>query len=365
MNLLTWVNVIDKKMTGLSVEANLCTKLISPKSTCTGCVDHCPKNSISFANKDIVIADSCVDCGLCGTVCPTGAITMNQPPLTQFVQEAIHKSERHEKVYLHCERTIVSKSHATMVAVPCLGMIPKEAWVTLLNKCKNLSIYQPEQACGDCEISTGEELWRRELKAGEAISCQRMSISSKISGCKESVNYNVERRDFLSAVFKEMKSTNKLAIKEMLCGSNKVPTYQEKQQGDSLSKLKKEWNEVGSQLVEKMTNESVYPYMNKRSLFLAELQENETLLYQEDIRLPQINEDCHFCGACAILCPTEALAMKTEHGQQTITVQPYKCVDCSLCEQICYTKNIQLQRAQNLTLLENEITLVEKHGQGL
>ncbi|WP_409275083.1 4Fe-4S binding protein [Neobacillus sp. SCS-31] len=365
MNLLTWVNVIDKKMTALSVEANLCTKLISPKSTCKSCVDHCPKTSISFANKDIVIADTCVDCGLCGTACPTGAITMNQPPLTQFVEEAIHKSERHDKVYLHCERTPVSKGRATTVAVPCLGMIPKEAWVTLLNKCKNLSIYQPQQACAGCEISTGEKLWRRELQAGEAISCQKMKITSEISGSKESVDYNVERRDFLSALFKEIKSTNKLAVKEMLGGSNKIPTYQEKLQEDSKAKLLKEWNEVGSQFVEKMTNESVYPYMKKRSLFLAELQEREALRYQEDIRLPQINESCHFCGACAILCPTEALTMKTERGHQTITLLPYKCVDCSLCEEICYTKNIQLQQAKNRTLLENEITLVEKHGQGL
>ncbi|WP_316571485.1 4Fe-4S binding protein [Neobacillus sp. YIM B06451] len=365
MNLLNWVNVIDKKMAVLSVEANLCTKLISPKSTCTSCVDHCPKTSISFANKDILIADSCVDCGICGAVCPTGAITMNKPPLTQFVQEAIHKSERHEKVYLHCDRTPISKGHATTVAVPCLGMIPKEAWVTILNKCKNLSIYQPEQACTDCEISTGEKLWRRELQAGETISCQKMKITSEISHSKESVDYNVERRDFLSAFFKETKSTNKLAIKEMLGGSAKIPTYQEKRQGDSLSKLKKEWNDVGSHLIERMTNESVYPYMNKQSLFLKELQENEAMWYQEDIRLPQINEDCHFCGACAILCPTEALTMKNERGQQKITLQPYKCVDCSLCAEICYTKNIQLQQAKNQTLLENEITLVEKHGQGL
>ncbi|WP_053365862.1 4Fe-4S binding protein [Bacillus sp. FJAT-27245] len=365
MNLLNWVNVIDKKMAVLSVEANLCTKLISTKSTCTSCVDHCPKNSISFVNKDIVIAGSCVDCGLCGMVCPTGAITMNQPPLTQFVQEVIHKSEQHEKVYLHCERALVSKKNAASVAVPCLGMIPKEAWVTLLNKCENLSIYQPEQACTDCDISTGEKLWRRELQAGEAISCQKMKITSEINGSKESVDYNVDRRDFLSAFFKEMKSTNKLAIKEMLGGSNRIPTYQEKLQADSQAKLKKEWNEVGSHLIEKMTHESVYPFMNKRSLFLTELKGNEALSHQEDIRLPQINEDCHFCGACAILCPTEALTMKTEHGLQTITLHPYKCVDCSLCEQICYTKNIQLQQAKNLTLLENKITLAEKNRQGL
>ena len=34
MNLLNWVKVMDQKMITLSVEPNLCTHMISPKSTC-------------------------------------------------------------------------------------------------------------------------------------------------------------------------------------------------------------------------------------------------------------------------------------------------------------------------------------------
>ena len=51
MDLFKWVNVLDKKMTSLSVEPNLCTHLISPKSTCHRCVEQCPTKSISFTKK--------------------------------------------------------------------------------------------------------------------------------------------------------------------------------------------------------------------------------------------------------------------------------------------------------------------------
>ena len=58
----------------------------------------------------------------------------------------------------------------------------------------------------------------------------------------------------------------------------------------------------------------LYPYMNKRGLFLAELQENETLQKQKDIATSNhYTDDCNFCGACTILCPTDAMKMETEN----------------------------------------------------
>ena len=114
---------------------------------------------------------------------------------------------------------------------------------------------------------------------------------------------------------------------------------------------------MSNHIVEKMTNESAYPYMNKRALLLAQLQENETLQKQKDIRLPVITSDCNFCGACTILCPTDALKMETEHNRQSITLQPSKCVDCSLCEDICFTKSIGLQHQSNEMLLKQRLIL--------
>ena len=358
MNILNWVKVIDKKISALSVENNLCTKIISPKSTCNHCIDQCPMKSISFTSNEIVIDDHCVECGLCSTVCPTGALTFNRSPLKEVIGELIHKCEQNDQVYLHCEKMPVSDRNLTTVTVPCLGMIPREAWVTVLNKCKNLSIYHADRGCTGCEISTGGKVWKKELSSGERIAGSTIKISSTIISSSQQEEYDPDRRAFLSHVLKEFKTTNKLAFKEIL-GSSEVQSYQEKMQEDSLSKVKSGWGEVYNHLFEVVMKESAYPYMNKRGLFLAELQENKTLQKQKDTRLPIISADCNFCGACAILCPTNAMKMETKHDSPSITLQPYKCVDCHLCEDICFTKSIQLQPQPNVNLLQKRQVLVK------
>ncbi|WP_338453078.1 4Fe-4S binding protein [Niallia oryzisoli] len=358
MDLFKWVNVLDKKMTSISVEPNLCTHLISPKSTCQSCVKYCPTKSITFTKKQIQMDENCLECGLCSTVCPTNALLFTRPPLKQVISELVHQCEQQEKVYLHCEKMPVSDRNVTSISVQCLGMIPREAWVTVLNKCKNLTIYHSDTGCSSCEITTGERVWKQELHAAEKIAGSSIEISSAIKHSMKKEQYDKDRRAFLSNFFTEIKATNKLAFRELL-GSPEVQSYQEKLQVNSLSKIKREWEEVSNQIFEKMTNESVYPYMNKRVLLLAELQVNEDLQRQEDIRLPAISSYCSFCGACTILCPTDALKMETVNNCQSITLQPSKCVNCSLCEEICFTKSIVLEPQQNRSLLKETVTVAQ------
>jgi len=237
------------------------------------------------------------------------------------------------------------------VKVPCFGMIPREAWVTLISKCKNLTIYHSDSGCTGCEITTGKKVWKKELHAGETMTGSSIKITSNITHKAKQKPFDKDRRAFISSFFNEVKATNKLAFKELL-GSSEVLSYQEKRQETTFSKVKKELEEVSHHLYEKVTNESALPYMNKRAFLLAQLQEDETLQKQMDIRLPFITDDCNFCGACTILCPTDALKMETENNRQSITLHPEKCVDCSLCEDICFTKSIQLQYVENRTLLK-------------
>ena len=45
----------------------------------------------------------------------------------------------------------------------------------------------------------------------------------------------------------------------------------------------------------------------------------------------QISEKCTKCGACASVCPQEAIA----EGPKTYVIDADKCVDCGLCEGEC------------------------------
>ena len=44
-----------------------------------------------------------------------------------------------------------------------------------------------------------------------------------------------------------------------------------------------------------------------------------------------ISDACTKCGACASVCPSEAI----EEGDTQYTIDPEKCVDCGACEATC------------------------------
>ncbi|NHC43194.1 4Fe-4S dicluster domain-containing protein [Bacillus sp. MM2020_1] len=220
----------------------------------------------------------------------------------------------------------------------------------------NLAVYHPDESCRHCEVSKGEEVWRKELGGGEAMSGKTFLITAGIQKPKQQTLYDHNRRSFFTTIFNEIKATNKLAIQEAIGGSE-IQSYREKLQEEPLSKVKTEWSAVTNRIVEKVTNESAFPYMNKRKLIFKEIQKSASLQKRKDYRLPTILPDCNFCGACTTLCPTSAITKEEKDGSTTITLQPQKCVDCHLCEDICFFQNIFLQDEPNIKQLSKTIVL--------
>ncbi|WP_053362681.1 4Fe-4S binding protein [Bacillus sp. FJAT-27251] len=360
MNIFKLANVMDKKMSPLQIEANLCTKIISHKSECHSCMEHCPTKSISIEKNEIVIDEHCLECGLCTTLCPTNAIYTQRPSLNQWISDTISTCKQNEKVYLHCDKVTLPAQDAVSVKISCLGGIPREAWLAISGECSGqLSIYHPADICQGCEISCGESVWRKEMQQGEAMSSRQLQITSTIEQPKQPAQYDQKRRAFFSSLFSEVKATHKLAVKEWLA-DDKVQTYQDKMKNDPVLRLEREWQNIANDVVEKITDEATYPYMTKRKVLLAEVRKNEALQSRCDIRLPEISPDCTLCGACALLCPTNALVLTRGEESESITLHPSRCVDCHLCEEICYFKSITLKNVANGGLLGGPTTLIKR-----
>jgi ferredoxin len=358
MNILRLAKIVDKKISALRIEHNLCTQNISPKSSCQSCINVCPTNSISIANSKIEINDACIECGICSTVCPTNAILAERPSVPHILEEVARKSKEQEHVFIHCKKQKPNLSPASTVIIPCLAAIPREAWLTLITQYGNLSIYHSEDSCHhDCEISTGFQVWQKELHAAEEMSRKKINWTTMLPQKNKPKKYDENRRELFSFIASEIKTTNKLILREVI-GEAKVSSYQEKFQGNSMNKVQKEWENVSSSLIEKLTNEAVQPYMRKRKLLVENLERIDYLKERLDVRFPSINSGCYLCGACSLLCPTDALIQEEKKGKTSITLYPTKCVDCHLCEEICYSKYIKLEPVPNKLLLAETIVLL-------
>ena len=44
-----------------------------------------------------------------------------------------------------------------------------------------------------------------------------------------------------------------------------------------------------------------------------------------------INDECMECGACASMCPNEAIAQ----GESKYVIDAEKCIDCGICGDTC------------------------------
>lgn len=359
MKILRLLDLVDKMLSNIHIEPNLCTKVISPLSQCSKCVDICPLDSIAINDTKIELDENCVNCGLCTAVCPTKALQLQKPSLNELVAEAKKKCETNGYIYIQCERNKIEENGVSTITVPCLGAVPKEIWMALATDCDNLTIYNPESACSKCELTTGEEVWKKEVSLGKAFAGKEIPIHTQVKHKKKIAAYDVERRELFSTLFSEVKSKNKLAIKELL-GASQTLSRREKYQNTPETKMKKEWEHFSKILAEKITNESSFPYMNQRKLFLKELKTNKQLQDRKDVLLPVMTEDCSYCSACAILCPTDALQKIENDGYTAMTLTPYKCIECNLCVDICYYKAVTLTEQKNRELFQEVKVLIKK-----
>ena len=149
-------------------DAGLCLREGNAKSTCNACVDVCPGHALRVPKatdtpggvKLTVSKGFCVDCGLCCAVCPTSSLMVMEPTprylrhLLKRAQAAAGGSAHH--VYLTCIETGLAKDDPSVVEVPCLGLISKEAWASLMLDFPNLAVFLPGELCPKCKAKVAE-----------------------------------------------------------------------------------------------------------------------------------------------------------------------------------------------------------------
>jgi ferredoxin len=334
-------NVLMKKIDKIEVEPNKCLKVRAVTSSCSACIDVCPVNSIEITQDSIEINESCLDCGLCTTVCLTNALKWNHPPLIQLINQLKRLSNSEPEVYIACAASMKGTVRSNVLEVPCLGMLPVEFWISAGHNVPNLKIIYQAECCDSCKISAGEKLFLDQKKEAEMVLSHTFPICFSINKVQDDGLIDHHRRRFLTSLMEEAKEANSITVKEVLEVDKTLSPFEKferyyKQQHE-MEEIVETAEEIKNNLVSKLLNDNVI-HTDKRALLLHAFEKQPDLQEKLTFSIPEMKESCTRCGACAFLCPTDAIIM----DNKSMILSANKCVSCGLCVEICYEKHIQL-----------------------
>ncbi len=265
--------------------------------TCERCKNICPTGAIEFENnRPKVNFDKCTVCGLCFSECPVNVFQI------KFNWEKLYKEK--ETLTVGCFLT----DQTADVKVPCLAMLNEEILASLiLWGYKRVNLLTDK--CKECPQKENYEFIKKYIERAKLLLHYHRVEGEITENTAEITNEEegLDRREFLSALFGEEEKRKPPKVNEKI----NVPL----------------WRQLFFETVKRYPPEDIcYQAVEEPSLRFAK---------------PVINPNtCQRNNMCSFWCPTRALT-SDESG---IYFTQILCTDCGLCEKICPTSAITLQK---------------------
>lgn len=336
---------ISTRMSLLKVDKTRCTHSRSRLSKCSKCIDVCPVDAIDIRNKNVIIKDNCIECGLCAGVCTTDSIMIQEPTEKNLYAYIQKQGERDEDIILTCNRN--TEVTGDSFKAPCLGSLSLEFLFGLDILPIRANIIFSDENCMNCEVKNGIETYLENMRKtkeikdileieGSSIVHMEKAPKKKKRRVSKDQEVDEERRNFLSSIFKTTKNLPNIAIGQLLGDGNK----KEKSKAISSNPVFKK-----------------YKILSDISSKLREEIEDRELKY---FYKPYIKEDCKLCGACSLLCPMGALSMEEIGKEKTLLLNNELCSGCELCTEVCYHKSLGMKNKSLYDFSNNEPFILAK-----
>ncbi|NTV49580.1 MAG: 4Fe-4S binding protein [Geobacteraceae bacterium] len=294
----------------LRIESSRCLPIRFNESSCSRCVDSCPHNAIFLEDRLIVDRELCTGCLLCTTVCPSGALEMDQD-----FDVCLAKLAKATDPVFGCVRSADSAN----TVLPCLGGLASEHLLALYHSLSLSGIVTTLNIsmCGECPngaiLKTLKERLQNISDAGmDRGGCRILQIDSvgKITVHHESIG----RRSF----FKSLRSTLFQSAAIVISGT----TEHAGQRSDYAEKRVPLRRMLLNRTINGMT---------------PDLQGVVRSHYDSYI---SFSEACTACQGCAAICPTGALL--TENPGNHPLFIPERCTGCGLCREFCLDDALEI-----------------------
>lgn len=274
--------------------------------SCRLCIENCPHQAISDYRE--IDAKRCTECGVCMAVCPSGG----------FVDHSMDKFHDYlldsDEILLNCPKAV-----PLGFEIPCLGMLDRDSWLTLILQAKEKKVTLVTGRCLECEdraaCAASVEIFKQlhtDWPGHPVLQIQVRPDQGELQEVESSTKQNSK------------------PVSPKAAGLG----WRER----SRAKIE-EW-------LPNMAADEVYPIPKSRQWLLEALAASP----EEKIPFPALTvlDSCTNCGVCAAICPQGALQKREEmdpgNEDQTredkiaslrLIFEPQKCVQCGRCVETC------------------------------
>ncbi|MDP4125611.1 MAG: 4Fe-4S binding protein [Bacillota bacterium] len=270
---------------------------------CRLCIERCPHQAISDYRQ--LDAKRCTECGACMAVCPSdGFVDQAMDKLHDYLFEA-------NDIVLNCPLAIPGGFE-----IPCLGILDKDHWMTLMLLAKEKSVTIMTGVCAKCEDRQACATSVQAFKQVHVDWPEHASVQIQVRPDERTVGSHIEEGAGSASQRIELTGWRAKSMKKI-----------------------EEW-------LPNLTADETYPLPRSRQWLLEALEKHpdEKLPYQA----LSIANSCTSCGVCAAVCPQGALQKREEmnpiienadHEDKIqslrLILEPHKCVQCGRCVETC------------------------------
>jgi Fe-S-cluster-containing hydrogenase component 2 len=296
---------------------------------CSRCLDVCPTNAITIHNKTVTISeDSCRKCGLCEATCPTDVFSTRRHMAKQLYDTIARIASSYEQCYVTCTRALKRLPRPNEVCLPCVGMISRDLWFSLLVDYTNVSVYLPLGICDKCRTTTGELFYSDAISTAETWAKSAVGLEVDESALTHDYTREYRRSQFVSSA---IRATENLVSRSTpaLAGAQAVA----KKISDHAKRLDNLQRELENAVGAKSSQNRQRLITQGRKLVMGALQHDAELAADMTLDVPVVDPDrCTACGDCLKVCVVHAIDID-DNGRVHIQV-PY-CVNCGACATVC------------------------------
>jgi len=299
-------------------------------SCCTRCIDLCPVHAIRIENGSIDISDACVGCGLCVAACPSEAYSSNKYAAKRLYDSILQSATAYEQCYVTCARAIGELGRLpeeNEIVLPCVGVVPRDVWLSLLVETPNISVYLPAGICEGCNVTSGEGAFADAIAQAEEIVGRGVGYEEDERALVRGKKREWERREFMSSMGRAAQGLLGPAghtVNAVQAAAAKLDAH--RKQLDRLTTTLSRTRGMSSGARRRVL-------MPRRSLVLSALQEDPQLAAKIEFDRPLCDPGlCTLCGDCVKVCPSHCIDL--EDGAHFNAEATY-CVGCGACAHVC------------------------------